>query len=382
MRVALLTDGIQPYVTGGMQKHSFYVARFLAAAGIEVDLYHNWTNKQFDIEALEVFTPEERAKIHSIVIDFPPPGKLPGHYIRRSLQYSKSIFEAFQQRPPVDFIYVKGFAGWHLLKEKQRGLKLPPIGIKFHGMNMFQTPPSFRGRLEYAMLRPPVRYNLAQADYVFSYGGKISDIIASIGVARNRIVEIPTGIEGNWLVEKIRPSSGLRKFLYIGRYERLKGIEEINQAIQQLENTTEFEYHFVGPIPENLHLKSKKVKYWGKVTDVDQLRSILRDCDVLTCPSYSEGMPNVILEAMSQGLAILATDVGAINFLVDESNGWLIDQPTVEEIAGAMKKATALSDLDLDQCKQASLSKIEKELTWEHISHLLVENVRSLAKVS
>ena len=33
--------------------------------------------------------------------------------------------------------------------------------------------------------------------------------------------------------------------------------------------------------------------------------------DVLICPSYSEGMPNVIIEAAARGLAIIATNVGA-----------------------------------------------------------------------
>ncbi|MBK7816242.1 MAG: glycosyltransferase [Sphingobacteriaceae bacterium] len=38
----------------------------------------------------------------------------------------------------------------------------------------------------------------------------------------------------------------------------------------------------------------------------------MRACDVLICPSFSEGFPNVILEAMSNGLAVAATNVGAV----------------------------------------------------------------------
>ena len=44
----------------------------------------------------------------------------------------------------------------------------------------------------------------------------------------------------------------------------------------------------------------------------------------MVCPSYSEGMPNVILEAMARGLAIIATDVGAIAEMVDSTNGILM----------------------------------------------------------
>ena len=53
-------------------------------------------------------------------------------------------------------------------------------------------------------------------------------------------------------------------------------------------------------------------------------KDIFDSCDVLICPSYSEGMPNVILEAMARGLAIIATDVGAISEMVDSTNGILM----------------------------------------------------------
>ncbi|WP_081782592.1 hypothetical protein [Marinilabilia salmonicolor] len=40
MRIALLTDGIYPHIMGGMQKHSYYLAKYLARAGVKVDVYH------------------------------------------------------------------------------------------------------------------------------------------------------------------------------------------------------------------------------------------------------------------------------------------------------------------------------------------------------
>ena len=40
MRIALITDGIYPYVMGGMQKHSYFLAKFLAKNKIYVDLFH------------------------------------------------------------------------------------------------------------------------------------------------------------------------------------------------------------------------------------------------------------------------------------------------------------------------------------------------------
>ena len=40
MKIALITDGIYPYVMGGMQKHSYFLAKYLAKNKIKIDLYH------------------------------------------------------------------------------------------------------------------------------------------------------------------------------------------------------------------------------------------------------------------------------------------------------------------------------------------------------
>src|SRR5215207_7289206 len=133
MRIALITDGIWPYVLGGMQKHSFYLCKYLAKNQVQVDLVH-FNNSQYDIGKLEFFTEEEKKYIRSVVVDFPPPGKWPGHYIRRSHAHSKLVFGAIKDElDKYDFIYTKGFTGWYLIDQKKQGkIKCCRIGVKFH----------------------------------------------------------------------------------------------------------------------------------------------------------------------------------------------------------------------------------------------------------
>ena len=52
MRIALLTDGIYPYVLGGMQRHSFYLAKYFAKNKFYVDLFH-FNQSEYDINKLE-----------------------------------------------------------------------------------------------------------------------------------------------------------------------------------------------------------------------------------------------------------------------------------------------------------------------------------------
>ena len=374
MKIALLTDGIHPYVIGGMQRHSFYLAKYLALNNIYVDLYH-LNKSKYDISNLEFFSNDEKKFINSLVVDFPDFGNLPGHYLRESYEYSKRIFDLFIKNSNVDFIYVKGFCGWKLIEEKRKGYKCAPVGIKFHGMNMFQKPPSFRGRLEQIMFRPAVKFNMKNSDYVFSYGGKISDIIHSIGVQDSKIIESPAGIEEEWLTNNVKIQNHVRKFLYVGRYERLKGIQELSEAIMDINEKEKFEFHFVGPIPEELKIKNKNILYYGEISERAEILKIMDSCDILVLPSYSEGMPNVILEAMARMLAIIATDVGAVNKMVSQENGWLIDSPEPQRIKSAIVSAMNISDADLSKRKQASLKKVTENFIWKQIIKKLIGEI-------
>lgn len=312
MKIALLTDGISPYVIGGMQKHSFYLAKYFAKNKIHVDLFH-FNQSDLNINELSVFSEEEKKYIHSIVIDFPKLDKFPGHYVRESYKYSELIFDKIKDNlSSYDFIYTKGFCGWKLIEEKRKGLVCPPIGVKFHGYEMFQKPPSFKTKLEYLLLRKPVKWISQNADYVFSYGGKITDIIKNIGVKSANIIEIPTGIEPSWINSNLIKANVKKRFVFVGRQERRKGIEELSIVLKNILLEHDFIIEFIGPLDEANKIKSPKVIYHGEIRDAEKIKTILQNADVLICPSHSEGMPNVIMEGMASGLAILATDVGAV----------------------------------------------------------------------
>ena len=99
--------------------------------------------------------------------------------------------------------------------------------------------------------------------------------------------------------------------------------------------------------------------------------------DILLCPSYSEGMPNVIMEAMSRGLAIIATDVGAVSKLVDEENGWLINPRGLEKnLNSSIVRAIKTECIEIDKKKKQSLNKI-KFFTWEKVILQLINRIKS-----
>jgi glycosyltransferase involved in cell wall biosynthesis len=380
MRIALITDGVWPYVLGGMQKHSYYLCKYLAQKKIEVDLFH-FNRSQYDISKLEVFTEEEKKFIHSYIVDFPQSARFPGHYLYNSFRHSRLIFQAIEAKlETYDFIYTKGLTGWDLINRKwKKEISCAAVGVKFHGYEMFQKPPDFKIRLQQVfLLRRPVRTISRKADVVFSYGGKITELIKSLGVSASQIIELPSGVEASTLANEIKPVSGKLKFLFLGRYERRKGIEEFNQAIlafSRLADQPQVEFHFIGPIPQEKHLQLESVIYHGEIRDKEVLRKLTSTADVLVCPSWSEGMPNVILEAMANGLAVIATDVGATNVLVSEKNGWLLQSPDPEQIEAAIVSAAKLPVQELLDKKQHSLDLMRERFTWERLIERFCQEV-------
>jgi glycosyltransferase involved in cell wall biosynthesis len=379
MKILVVTDGISPYVVGGMQKHSAGLIKYLALRGHDVTMIHclpSGTNKPSHEEIRESMGLSQEASLKIITLYFPPSGFLPGHYLKSSYQFSNKAFDAVQKEiDSFDFIYTKGFTGWYFIAQKLKGKKLPPIGVKFHGYEMFQPGGSFTMKLKKYLLKGTVQWISQHADVVFSYGSKITEVIKRIGVDPNRIVEVPTGIEAHWIANQKTRSTTPRKFLFIGRYERRKGIEELHAAILSREENSEVEFHFIGPIDHSKRVKRKDIIYHGEIKEAGKIIEIMDECHVLLCPSHSEGMPNVIMEAMSRGMAVIATTVGAVDRLVDESTGWLIAPGDTEALKESIQTAVNETHSAIQAKGNNAIQKVKDQFLWEKIIELTERNI-------
>lgn len=367
MRIALLTDGIWPYRIGGMQKHSYYLVKYFAQQGVHVDLYH-MNDSKYDISKLEFFTEEEKRFITSFVFTFPNKGKWPWHYLQESYLHSKMMYETFIKQSPVDFIYSKGYTGWYFIKQKQSGNNLPPIGLRLHGYEIFQQGKGLINVYRKYLYLPLMQYLNNKADYVYSYGGGITDIIKNnLPQTANKIIEVPAAIESAWIYENNTSVNHPMRFAFLGRYEIRKGVEELSSALKKLADKYDFEFNFIGPIPDEFKINAPKIKYHGTISNAEKIKAILQNTDVFVLPSHSEGMPNVILEAMASGCAILATDVGAVNVMVGDDNGWLIpplDAGSIErKIIDTIKSEPEI----IENKKMASVKKVKQNFMWDKV---------------
>ena len=133
---------------------------------------------------------------------------------------------------------------------------------------------------------------------------------------------------------RYQPYQGRRiKFLFLGRIGDRKGVYDLLEVLRQHRDTLGDRYVLeLGGDGETKKLEQlirqysleDQVKFLGFVTG-DEKERLLQDADVYVLPSYNEGLPISILEAMSFGLPIISTDVGGIpEVLLPHDNGLMI----------------------------------------------------------
>lgn len=372
MHIVLLSDGLFPFVVGGIQRHSALLARSLAEAGVEVTVFHpafpggaeppDWASV-------------DCGRIKLVSIEQPLEDRFPGHYVRGRRALSEAMLAQYRASDmTADFIYAQGLTGLAFVAARKQDRSLPVVGVNLHGYEPFQPAADFRRALEQRILRQPFRRLARDADLVFSFSGKIREIVERrIGVPAERIVEIPNGIKAGWLCEDMPATGRRRSLIFIGRWERRKGIEELTAALATTAEL-DFEMHFVGPVPKDRKSTLAHVHYHGTITNDGALQRLIDAADALICPSHSEGMPTVILEAMARGLAVIATDVGATREIVGADIGILLPDARPTTIDAAIRDFVSWDDETLELKKKASREKAAG-YTWERVSAKTIDAI-------
>jgi glycosyltransferase involved in cell wall biosynthesis len=152
-----------------------------------------------------------------------------------------------------------------------------------------------------------------------------------------------SGIDMDYFKEENIPES--ISFVLISRLLKAKGISEYIKAAKVVKETyPEIVFKLVGPSDPNPtgfklediqpFIDEGTIVYYGEQLDV---RHILRDSSVVVLPSYREGVPHTILEAMATGRAILTTDVpGCRETVINGLNGFLVKPYSAEDLAEKM----------------------------------------------
>ena len=165
-------------------------------------------------------------------------------------------------------------------------------------------------------------------------------------VPTERLALVPNGIA----LDPVRPaeatgSKRTKTVYFLGWVIPTKGIRELLEA-WRIVGRPGWELKVAGPGDggfrremEQSYANGAKVHFLGEVSHL-QGWNLMQDADIFVLPSYTEGFPNVILEAMAAGKAIVATRVGAIPEMLDAESdrpcGVLVDPKAPPLLAAAL----------------------------------------------
>nr|QBM01206.1 D-inositol-3-phosphate glycosyltransferase [uncultured archaeon] len=164
--------------------------------------------------------------------------------------------------------------------------------------------------------------------------------------------------------------------LYIGRIKTTKGIKELLDAAKILEKQ-DIKFLLIGNGTEKEVLefenyaKDKEinnVKFLGAIYGKEKLY-YLSACDCLVLPSYTEGAPVVIMEAMAKNLPVIATDVGGVSIMIKNGKGGVIIKPkSANEIVEAIKEVFTWKRKDIKKnAKKYKWKKIIKDIAEDYL---------------
>ncbi len=161
---------------------------------------------------------------------------------------------------------------------------------------------------------------------------------------------------------------------YIGRLSGEKGVQHFAKALPAILGDREDIRVLIGgdgQLKDSIEASlqeggvSARVDLPGWIAH-DDLPPYLNHLRLLVLPSYTEGLPNIMLEAMACGTPVLATPVGAIpDVIIDGKTGFVMENNSHECIAENVIRA--LSSPDLEQIAEAGRRFVEENFTFENV---------------
>ncbi len=149
-----------------------------------------------------------------------------------------------------------------------------------------------------------------------------------------RIRMIPNGIDENLLLlNRLPPQPGIKlRLVFIGNLIPLKGVDTILRALTSLPADIILKVVGEGVQAKALEAFCAKLGINARVSFTgalppETIPMILQESDVLVSASHSEGRPNVVLEGLAAGLAIIATNIDGTSELIKEGQTGLLFPP-------------------------------------------------------
>lgn len=275
-----------------------------------------------------------------------------------------------------DFIYshyyLSGIAGIEIKK----ALNIP-LFHTFHSLqslkDVFEENDSKRTQLEEKVCK--------EVDQIITLSNIETQVLKTdYNVEKDKITIITPGVDHKLFHEmnkidartKVRFAEEKTIFLFVGRLEKIKGIELVVNAYKKFikNNKQNIELVIIGEGDKEFLVEMpqrEKISYLGNKRYRD-LPLYYAASDVLIIPSYAESFGLTALEAMAMGLPIIASKVGGLVEMVkDNINGYLFDPGSEEDLIKKMEQLANNSAHRLEMGKNGN--KMSMKYSWNKMAN-------------
>jgi len=183
----------------------------------------------------------------------------------------------------------------------------------------------------------------------------------------DKIVIVPCGVDTSFHAGEPSPIVAANRFVAVARLSEQKGIPTLIEAAVRLKQEKRaFRLSIIGDgeLRASLEDAVRAHDLLGEVTFAgwktpDEVRRAIEYAGVFVLPSYAEGLPVSIMEAMSLARPVISTYVAGIpELVIPGENGWLVPASDAGALAGAMAEAIDRSTDDLSEMGQRGRARV------------------------
>ncbi len=328
LRVLIVVDGYYPS-TGGAEMQARLIARSLAAAGHSVQVIAPRLRPTDPVRDVLDGVPLER-------IAYPRVRVLGG--VLLALRFG---WRLLWRRGTYDAIHVHTAENLAAMAGLLRPLLSATVTVKISGASEFNG-----GVLDPLRASDPLvrvrNAGIRRVDHLQCISAYTHTRLLDAGYARQRLLMIPNAVD----VERFSPGTDavrpIRTVAFVGRLVPVKALPVLLTAWRRVAEQSQARLVLGGDGPLRHQLEAQAatlgishcVEFRGAVQDVPAL---LREADAYVQPSYQEGLPNAVLEAMACGLPVVATRIsGNEDVVTDGVSGLLVPAGDADALAAAL----------------------------------------------